>query len=89
MRRRPPEISIEWTDVTIEIKVCSPELQPVERNFVKYVKHYEFLILLSFGSGITLSWIPLYFVLMTWMQKDQEKGKRQKDREQILRKEIQ
>ena len=33
--RRPPDISIDWTDVTIEIKVCAPEIQPEERKFVK------------------------------------------------------
>ena len=35
--RRPPEISIEWSDVTIEIKVCAPEIQPEDRSFVKCV----------------------------------------------------
>ena len=35
--RKPPEISIEWSDVTIEIKVCAPEIQPEERSFVKCV----------------------------------------------------
>merc|ERR1711953_388068 len=34
MRKDPPEISIEWLDVNIEIKVCGGEIPQEERRFV-------------------------------------------------------
>ena len=35
MRKGPPEISIEWMDVTIDIKVCGPDIPPEDRKFVR------------------------------------------------------
>ena len=48
--RKQPEISIEWSDVTIEIKVCAPEIQPEERSFVKWVKILSLHKNSNFGS---------------------------------------
>ena len=65
--RRPPEISIEWSDVTIEIKVCAPEIQPEERSFVKWVKILTYIKtqILVLSTDIILSWTHLFSVLMT------------------------
>ena len=35
MRKGPPEISIEWMDVTIDIKVCGSDIPPEDRKFVR------------------------------------------------------
>ena len=85
-KRRPPEISIEWSNVTIEIKVCAPEIQPEDRSFVRWVisvlnncvapiLDYPVLILTSL-IGIILSLIRLYFVMMTWMPRNQGKERK-------------
>ena len=34
VRRGPPEISMEWVDVTIDIRVCGLELPPEERGYL-------------------------------------------------------
>ena len=36
MRKGPPEISIEWMDVTIDIKVCGSDIPPEDRKFVRW-----------------------------------------------------
>eukprot|EP00092_Neocalanus_flemingeri_P002509 GFUD01002685.1.p1 GENE.GFUD01002685.1~~GFUD01002685.1.p1 ORF type:complete len:189 (+),score=53.02 GFUD01002685.1:67-633(+) len=34
-KKRAPEVSIEWVDVTIDIKVCGMDILPEERRFVR------------------------------------------------------
>ena len=33
--KSPPEISLEWMDVTIDIKVCGADIPPEDRGFVR------------------------------------------------------
>merc|ERR1711953_1344988 len=41
MRKDPPEISIEWLDVNIEIKVCGGEIPQEESRFVSLYPHLD------------------------------------------------
>ena len=34
VRRGPPEISMEWVDVAIDIRVCGLDLPPEERGYL-------------------------------------------------------
>ena len=33
--KTPPDISLEWIDVTIDIKVCGADIPPEDRGFVR------------------------------------------------------
>ena len=43
-----PEISIEWQDVQIEVKVLGADLPPQETEFVRYISKCIVLVFMDF-----------------------------------------
>ena len=74
--RRPPEISIEWSDVTIEIKVCAPEIQPEDRSFVKCVNIQTFWV--SLGLSFNRYYPELDTSLLCFDDLDAKKSRERK-----------
>jgi len=54
--KAPPEISLEWLDVTIDIKVCGADIPPEDRGFVRLFPQLD----------------PRLLVLMCLMQENQD-----------------